>query len=338
MSEPADETRRLIDGFRHTAVVGAAVQTGVFDVLASGPQSVVEMNVTLGLSVAPLASLLRALVLMGVVAEVGEDSTGAMRYALTETGRTLVSDDSNPLPILAQLTVEQLAPAWLHLGVALRSNRTPFHDRFGMSVWDYRQQHAEAGELFNAWLGRQTGTATEPIIAACDLPASGHVVDVGGGQGTLLADILESFPGLRGTLAELPSVLRTAESYLGQRCLVDRCDLRPTNFFRQVPAGGDLYLLKSVLHDWQDDDCVRILRTIRAAMSAPARLLVVERLMPNEALDDPVTVWMDLHMICVTGGRERTQAEFATLCGEADLHLVRMRAAHPFHVLEIVRK
>jgi hypothetical protein len=147
------------------------------------------------------------------------------------------------------------------------------------------------------------------------------VADVGGGRGVLLSKLLVRFPECRGVLAEQPHVLTRAREYLETCGLLDRCDLVPTDFFTAVPQRCDAYLLKSVLHDWGDEDCERILGALHRCMPSGSRLHVVERMVPRLAVEDPETTWVDLHMMSVTGGRERTLEEYEILFDRAGLAL-----------------
>ena len=178
-------------------------------------------------------------------------------------------------------------------------------------------------------------------LAASDvLRGARTLVDVGGGTGTLVAEVLRHRPEIAGVLLERPGVLKLAQEYLSEQGVADRCELVEGDFFSSVPAGGDVYVLKSVLHDWDDDRCVDILRTCRAAMDEAARVVIVElilqeRMTPSAPmLSDAL---LDLIMLAYAGGRERTEAEFAQLLEQAGLRLASTTAltAGP-HLLEAV--
>jgi hypothetical protein len=199
-------------------------------------------------------------------------------------------------------------------------------------------ENQQAGALFDQWLERHTSDVVESIVQAYDFARVSAVADVGGGLGSLLAAVLKAYPTLRGALADHPAVVNSARDSLAALGLLDRCEIHAVDFFEAVPAGFDLYLLKSVLHDWDDDKSVAILRTIRRALSGPSRLLLIERVLPDSPLDDPETVWIDLHMMCVTGGRERTLPEFQRLFAAADLKLQQVISTQgPFRLLESSR-
>ena len=170
--------------------------------------------------------------------------------------------------------------------------------------------------------------------------ARGPLVDVGGGAGTLVAEVLRHRPEIAGVLLERPGMLALAEEYLADQGVADRCELVEGDFFASVPAGGDVYVLKSVLHDWDDERCVAILRSCRAAMDEAARLVIVELILPERMTPSgPMlsAALLDLIMLAYAGGRERTEAEFAQLLDQAGLRLARTAAltAGP-HLLEAV--
>jgi O-methyltransferase domain len=162
------------------------------------------------------------------------------------------------------------------------------------------------------------------VVAAYDFAGVRRLVDVGGGQGVLLAAILRSAPQLRAVLVDRPMVIERAQAWLAQEQLGERCELVPGDFFASVPDGGDAYLLSRVIHDWDDEDARRILLTCATAMTGASRLLLVEAIVPERAQDRPEAIRMDLHMLMLLGARERTEAEFRRLLGGAGLEVRRV--------------
>ena len=225
----------------------------------------------------------------------------------------------------------------MQLEGALRRGALPFDSAFGKPVWQWRHENPEESAVFNSWLSGQTSSQVEPLVDALDFTGCRRVADIGAGQGRLLAGVLQRHRALTGVLADQAHVLTSARAMYRNLDLEDRCEFAPTDFFASVPTGCDAYLLKSVLHDWEDQDCVRILGRIRDAMPAGARLLVVERLLPRRALDEPSVIWLDLHMLAVTGGRERSLAEYRALLHQSGLGLLRTVATSiGFSVMEAV--
>jgi hypothetical protein len=162
------------------------------------------------------------------------------------------------------------------------------------------------------------------IVAAYDFAGVGSVVDVGGGSGALLAEILRAHPSIRGILFDLPRVVEAAGPILEAAGVLDRCDVVGGDFFEEVPAGGDVYVLKGVVHDWDDGDAVRILRNCRRVMGTESRLLLIEQVVPDDRAPEPFTLFMDLHMLAIHGAGERTAEDFGALLDSAGLRLARV--------------
>jgi DNA-binding MarR family transcriptional regulator len=338
MGQETDIVEQLINGFRGTTLIVAAVRTGLFDNLTDVPRTPRELAAELQLHEPTLARVLRGLALLGLVAEEVHAKENVVGYYLTTTGEKLRSDVANTLNGYARLCSQQYLPAWMQIEASLKEGEQPFRKAYGVPVWEYRHIHAEEGWLFDTWLQGQTSAFVAPIVEACDFHDGQRIADVGGGTGVLLAGVLRKHLNMVGVLAEQPSVIERARKWFQLQNLQDRCEFVPTDFFVSVRHGCDTYLLKSVLHDWEDEDCVKILNTIRQSMSSSSRLLLIERLLPLRAADAPDTIWLDLHMLCITGGRERSAEEYERLLGRANLRLHRvMKPDSPFSILEIVK-
>ena len=190
----------------------------------------------------------------------------------------------------------------------------------GASVWDYRAQNPEEGRSFDAAMTGLSRQVSQSIVEAYDFGKFGRVVDVGGGRGVILAAILAANPSLRGVLFDQPHVVANAGPVLGEAGVADRCEIAGGDFFESVPAGGDAYVLKAILHDWHDAEAIRILRACRAAIPAGGTLVLVEQVIakPNEGLIGKLS---DLNMLVAPSGRERTAAEFTELLAQADFRL-----------------
>jgi hypothetical protein len=222
----------------------------------------------------------------------------------------------------------------------VRTGETAFHHAHGTGVFDYLAGHPELASVFNAAMTGNSPAHARLVAATYDFSRMSLVVDVGGGHGRLLATILERYPRLRGILFDLPHVIEGARQILNAAGVVDRCELVGGSFFEAVPAGGDAYILRNIIHDWEDDQAVAILTNCRRAMGTGARVLLVERYLatdPHEAL--PV-LHADLEMLVNVGGRERTTDEYATLLARSDLRLVqtislgRVEEAMGHHLIE----
>ena len=218
-----------------------------------------------------------------------------------------------------------------------------FEEVNGVPLWEGLSREPEAETVFNASMARRGTGQAESIVAACDLADVDLVVDVGGGNGALLAELLGRAPGVRGLVADRPDVAAEAAERMAAAGLADRCATAAADFFEQVPGGGDAYILSSILHDWDDEDCGRILRVVHAAMAPGARLWVVEKVLdpdpPRPAPAQAELHLVDLHMLVLFAGRERTSAEYAALLAAAgfDPPVVHTPAA-PWNVIESTRR
>jgi len=207
-----------------------------------------------------------------------------------------------------------------------------------MSRWEKMAQDPDDAALFNAAMVATSRRAGKDLAAAYDFTGVEVVVDVAGGNGALLAAVLRHLPSARGILFDLPAGLLGAAELMGQAGVSDRVKIVEGSFFEAVPMGGDLYMLKSIVHDWDDESAVEILKACRRAMKPTARLILYERFLPERidpSGDSLGTVMSDLHMMVVLGGRERTTAEYGALLAAAGLRLTReVRTESEFYVVE----
>ena len=302
-------------GFYRTLLLGVMAELGVADELARGRRSAVQVAAALGLDADYLHRVLRALAVHGVVRL---DRRG--RFRLTRAGRRLTSaDDRSVAAWVRYLNLPSTQTAGSALATALRTGEPPFPAVHGRSVWDHFAAHPEEERLFAAAMREVTRIELPAVVRGYPWPERGTVCDVAGGVGTVLAAILRARPRLRGKLVDAAGVLREAEEHLARAGVRDRVDLELGNIFERVEAAADVYVLKDVLHDWDDDRSARILATVRAAMGPGARLVLVERVQErNEA--DPITSLVDLHMLTqCDGGRQRSVGELHGLLRGAGL-------------------
>ena len=219
----------------------------------------------------------------------------------------------------------------------MRSERSAFDAAFGTTPREYRRAHPRIGASFDAWLAGETRAHCAAVVTALDLRGVARVADIGGGGGALLQALLEAHPQLAGVLFDQPHVIRAAARGFDAAIAAGRVELAGGDFFAAVPVQAGLYLLKSVIHDWDDADSVRILGNCRAAMPAGARLALIERVLPARARDDTATVLVDVQMMAITGGRERRLDEFEALLRDAGLAPSGVtRTASGFAIIEAV--
>jgi hypothetical protein len=288
----------------------AAARLGVAESLSAGPRSAEEVARDCGAR-GPMRRLLRGLVAIGVATEEPDG-----RFSLTEAGQALRRDVAGSAFDLVMEYGDVIAPAMAALDRGIRQGGVPFEHAFGEPVWDWRARHA-AGAAFHARAAAATAVVAERLADAYDFSPIQHVVDVGGGHGAMLATLLARHPHLSGTVFDRSP--DGAPARLEAACVAARAQVVRGSFFDGVPAGGDLYLLKAILHDWDDAQSLRILRNCAAAMPAGARLLLVERAMPERATQGDPTILSDMLMLTLEHGRERTEAEFLGLLGAAGL-------------------
>jgi O-methyltransferase domain len=211
--------------------------------------------------------------------------------------------------------------AWAELPHSVRTGGNAAVNALGCDVWEYRRRHPAHGEVFDATMRSFSRADGPAVLAAHDFGRYGVVADIGGGTGAVLAAVLAAHPSVRGILFDQPHVVAGADPLLRAAGVADRVSVVAGDFFVGLPTGADAYLLARILHDWVDEDALRILRAVRAAMDGDARVLLVEAVVgpPN---DDPQTKFLDLLMLVSAGGRERTEDEWRALLAAADLKLL----------------
>jgi ubiquinone/menaquinone biosynthesis C-methylase UbiE len=325
-SESAAQLARLIMGFRPTQLIFTAAKLRLADHVAAKPLTPEKLAEVTGAKREPLKRLLRALASLGLFEERGDGA-----FATTALGALLRSDAAGSLRNVALLYGEQFI--WQAYGQTYHSVMTGepgFERAHGEGFYDYLGEHADAADLFNAAMSGFSAQEAAAIIAAYDFSNVATVIDVGGGEGKLAASLVEAHPHLSAIVFDLPATVSKAAAG-GAR---PRVQFAGGDFFDKAPRGGDLYLLKSVLHNWRDDDAVRILATCRKAMGAEGRLLVIERVIPpgNEPSEAKL---FDINMLVVVGGLERTQSQYAQLFERAGLALTRVTpTAGPMSLVE----
>jgi hypothetical protein len=298
---------------------------GIPDLLAGGPRSCTDLADKVAVEAIPLHQVLRTIASTGLLhTEPGPESGPQKRYALTDSGRTLLN--GHPSGTRDLILTMQGPTFWNCLDVLperITTGRTGPEIAYGTPFFDHLRNHSHEADRFNRMMIATHGN--ESFVAACayDFSWAHHVVDVGGGIGTLLLAVLGEHPHLTGTLFDLPEVAAHAQAHLADREMLDRCDVASGSFLESVPPGADVYLLCRILHDWDDDTSARILRTCAEAMSPNSRLLIVEKVLPEG--DEPhLGKMLDLVMLTLTNGRERTAEEYRQLLTSAGMRPQRL--------------
>lgn len=324
-SDPADALLRMVNGGAVAQVVAVAARLGLPDLLAAGPRAMADLAAATGTHAPSLRRLLRALAALGIAVE---ETDG--RFGLGPLGAPLREGAPESLrPLILLFGHPDFWATWGALEHCVRTGETAVRHLFGATTTFERYAADPAlGAAFHAGMTVLARRAASAVLAAHAFPEEGLVVDVGGGEGALLTALLHRHSRLRGIVFDLPEVAAAAARALAAAGLADRAQAEGGDIFAGLPEGGDLYLLKSVLHDWEDDRAGAVLRACRAAMTHPgARLLVIERVMPARMAAEPAAVAQavgDLLMLVRAGGRERTEAEFRALLGAAGLRLLRV--------------
>ena len=310
---PASQMGDLLRGYRTTQMLHVMAKLGVADQLINGPRTAGDLAALVGANTQALYRLLRALSSLGFLEEDGDG-----RFALTELGSNLRSDVADSFRNAFIMHGEcWWWEAWGGLFDAVRTGRTAFNDIHQQGLFSFLRDDAEAANLFNACMRQMTAQEAAAIVSAFDFFSSRQIVDVGGGHGALARAILAKCPNVPMLLFDMPEVIETARANLEVLGIADQCELVGGDFFACVPGGGDTYTLKDILHDWDDDRATIILRNIRQAMRAGARLLVIERIIPPGNAPSAGKL-VDITMLVLTGGKERTEGEYRTLLRAAD--------------------
>lgn len=319
---PTDPTSalRLLDealGFAYPAALRTAAELGIADQLAAGPRTPAQLAAATGTQAPHLYRVLRLLATRGVFEE---DDQG--RFHLNPPAGALRTDA--PLSVRAAV-VMVTSPSFWHsaqdLTTTLRDGQPAFERVFGAPFFDYLARDEAAAATFHRGMASFSDVVEQKAVEHYNPPSAGTVVDVGGGYGGLLLRMLRRQDGLRGVLFDRPEVV--ARHRLAALGADERWEVIGGDFFTEVPTGGDLYLLKHILHDWSDADCVQILRNCRRAMAPGGRVLVFESVIAPGNQHQTGKL-LDLFMMMMLTGRERSEAEFAQLFAAADLRQVRV--------------
>jgi hypothetical protein len=337
-TSPREQLIAMIQGYWVSQICGTAARLGLADQLVDGPRTVSELASLISTDRDGLGRLMRAAATVGLVTDLGGD-----RFELTPLGAQLRIGDA--AGSLGDFAIALSAPGrWLPFGRlfdAVVTGQPQARPALGTDPWAYFASHPEERLHFARAMGGISAEASEAVTRHYDVAGFRRIVDVGGSQGVLLARLLAAAPSAAGVLFDLPEVLDGAHEALVAIGQADRVELVAGNFFEQVPAGGDLYLLKSILHDWDDDRALQILSNIHRACAPGATVAVIEGLLPSHPAPSQVHL-ANLMMLVAHGGRERTLEDYADLLAHAGFRLERTIPApsppFPWTVLEAIRK
>ncbi|HZG86126.1 methyltransferase [Paenibacillus sp.] len=313
-------------GQLYQMIMGGMVQQGLYvvaklgipDLLRDGPRTAEELAEATAAHAPSLYRVLRAAASAGIVRRNEADA-----FELGPLGTYLRSDHPASLRDTAVMFGEPWhRDAWTSLLHSVRTGETAFARVHGKPLFEFLAGDAEAAGVFQRAMTSLTGSQAA-LVAAYDFAPFRHIVDVGGGQGGLLAEILKAHPAAQGTLYDLAPVAADASAIAAAQGLAERCRCVAGDFFVSVPSGGDAYVLKAVIHDWDDAEAALILTNCRRAMLPDAKLLLIETVVPPGDAPHPAK-WIDLEMLAITSGKERTEAEYKTLLERAGFRLNRV--------------
>lgn len=304
-----------IEAYHDAALAYVAVKLGLPERLGGGPLTAEELAAELRLSPPHLHRCLRGIASIGICEELADG-----RFALTSLGASLRKGAPARLGEKVEIVVGQYWLPWAELFGTLETGRPAFEQVFGMEVAGWRQ-NPEDGATFHAYLAAETQATAGAVVEALDVSGARTVAEIGGGHGGLLAAILKAHPELDGVLFGPPETIEGALPFLQSHGVAERVRRAGGDTRVEIPVAADIYLLQGVLQQWDEKGVVAILKACQKAMPPGARLVIVERLMPERASDDPAAVMLDLHMMTIHGGRLRTRLEFEALLGQVGLLL-----------------
>jgi hypothetical protein len=310
---------QMISGFWISRAIYVVAKLGIADHLRDGHRSADELSAATGTHAPSLYRVLRALASVGIFSE---DEN--RRFALTPLAETLRTDVSDSLRAFATVELgEEHYPAWGELLHSVMTGEIAFDRAFGMPVWKFFEQNPENAKTFNDAMTGFTLAVNDAVLASYDFSSIGKIVDVGGGHGSLIASILKANPNMRGILFDAPPVIEGARHRIRDEGIADRCEAVAGDFFKSVPSGADAYIVKWIIHDWDDERSVTILKHCHRAMPENGRLLLVEAVVPHGS-QPHFSKYMDLNMLVMTGGRERTENEYRALLSASGFRLTRI--------------
>jgi len=330
---PAQQLDRMITGYWISQAIYAAARFGIADLLKEGPRTAADLAETTSTDAGALYRLLRALASVGVFAE---DSSG--RFALTPLAEPLRSDVGQSKRALALMSGDEQFLTWADIEYSIRTGKTAFEKVFGQPIFEYLGEHSDKAAIFDEAMTAIHGRETRDVLAAYDFSDTRVLADIGGGNGSNIIQILTDYPALQGILFDLPHVVERTRDRIASAGVSDRCQLIAGDFFRSVPAGADTYFLRHIVHDWDDEEALTILRHCYTAMPSDGRLLVVESVIPpgNEPFTGKL---LDLVMLLIPGGKERTEPEYRSLLARAGFELSRIiPTATELSIIEAVKR
>lgn len=331
---PSAQLMEMIFGFALSRSIAVAAEFGVADLLKDSPKSADELAHAIGAHPRSLYRMLRALAGAGIFVEEADG-----RFSLTPLAEPLCSDAPESLRAFAVMMANEVNfETWAQFPYSIKNGKPAFPQKFGMPWFAWLEHNPAEGKVFSDAMTSLSAGAGAAVVSAYDFSGINKLVDVGGGHGLLLASILSKYPNMKGVLYDAPSVIPGAKDVFAAHGVADRCEAVGGDFFQSVPAGGDAYILKHIIHDWNDEDCLTILGHCRAGMTAGGKVLIVEMVILERNVPS-VSKFLDLEMLLFLTGCERTEAEYRALLDGAGFELTRIvPTPSAYSVIEGVRK
>lgn len=320
MEHMKDSRRQLVQmvtGYWISQAIHVAAKLRLADLLADGPRASNDLAVQTNTHPRSLHRLLRALASVGVFRE-----NAAGQFETTELSDHL-RDEPGSLHPVALMMGDEHFHSWGDLLHSVRTGQPAFDQRYGKPIFDFLSENPARAQVFDAAMTGFHGPETAAMVAAYDFSEIETLVDVGGGNGTVLRAVLRRYPRLRGILYDLPGVIERARQQIEQDGLADRCQTRAGSFFESSPAGGDVYLMRHIIHDWNDEQCGTILKHIRRVIPKTGRLLIIEMVI-QPGNEQTAAKFLDLNMLVLPGGMERTADEYRELLARSGFRLDRI--------------
>jgi hypothetical protein len=313
---PRTAMTRMIYGFMLSQAIYVAAQLGLADLLKDGARSSDDLACSTSMHAPSLYRILRTLAAVGVFEE-----TEPNMFGLTPMGETLRTDAEGSLRPLAVCMGDQCNwQAWGDILHSIKTGESAFEHVFGTGFFQHLERHPNNAKMFLESMNCCASLYNEAIVAAYDFSRFGKIIDIGGGQGKLIAAILKANQEPRGALFDTPNQTPIAKRRFEQEGIAERCETITGDFLESVPEGGDAYLLKHIIHDWDDAMAIEVLKTCHRSMSKDARLLLIEEIVTEDSEFTPAKV-LDIQQLLMPGGRERTAEEYRKLLEAAGFEL-----------------
>ena len=331
---PPVQLMQMLFGFAASRAIGVSAELRIADLLKDGAKTADELAQQTGVHARSLYRVLRACASIGVYSEDNEK-----KFSLTPLAEPLLSDAPGSLRAFAEMiTCDWQFQTWAELPYSVQTGKPSFDKVHGKSSFDYFWSNEKAGKVFNDAMTSNSAFSSVAVVNAYDFSPIAKLVDVGGGHGFLLASILAKYGNVKGVLYDTPAIIAEAEKLLKEHGVIDRCETASGDFFTSVPTGGDAYIMKHIIHDWNDEQCITLLQNCRQAMAGGGKILVVEMVVPEGNEPSP-SKFLDLQMLQFLPGCERTEKEYSELFDKAGLKLSRIiPTMSPFSILEGVSK